>query len=255
MQSRNFDSTSSLYTMLEKWRPLNVFVVVVTKRLKQNLALSIAELREAAHGAPWVTKYGNAWMSENLVMTSLPSVRNLKMLMRPCLFGGKLHRQLRLRKTKRKFEDSKCRVNLCDQQLKKQQDDQQWKKQIDCLNRRHIVSIFTNLEVKSFYSEPARRNVGFLLLRWNFSRCKNEGKNQQWNKRTGYSPDMRVFMWFCFLFCDFVLLFRCFACSVDTPFTYLQSGLLSPVFRSMFIISLGVLFPNLLPSCFNLILS
>ena len=43
------------------------------------------------------------------------------------------------------------------------------------------------LEVKSFYSNPGRGNVGFFLLNGTF-RLLNVVENQQWNKRTGYSP-------------------------------------------------------------------
>ena len=51
------------------------------------------------------------------------SLHNLSMLMRLCLFGGKLHRQLHLHvtKKKRKIEDNKA-LNLCDQQRKKEQE-------------------------------------------------------------------------------------------------------------------------------------
>ena len=54
-----------------------------------------------------------------------PSVRNPTMVTHPCLFSGKLHRQLRLTQIKRKFEDNKIQGQfmLCDQQRKKEQDD------------------------------------------------------------------------------------------------------------------------------------
>ena len=52
-----------------------------------------------------------------------PSVRNPTMLMRSCLFGGELHRQLRLTKQKENLKTIKYKINLCDQQQKKEQDD------------------------------------------------------------------------------------------------------------------------------------
>ena len=66
-------------------------------------------------------------------MTSLPPVRNPAMLLRPCLFGGKFHCQLRLTKQTENLNTTKYRVNLCDQQRKKEQDDWEWEKQMDCL--------------------------------------------------------------------------------------------------------------------------
>ena len=51
-----------------------------------------------------------------------------------------------------------------------------------------------NLEVKSFYSDPARPNVEFFPLKLNFSLTKRCTKTQKWNKRIDCSPKRRVFI-------------------------------------------------------------
>ena len=60
------------------------------------------------------------------------SLKYAKLCCRGCrlrLFGGRLHRQMLLRKTKKKnLKTTKYKVNLCDQQ---RQDDKRRKKQID----------------------------------------------------------------------------------------------------------------------------
>ena len=54
--------------------------------------------------------------------------------MRPCLFDGKFHRQLRLTKTKRNFEDNKTKIQFMRKQLEKEQDDyKRREKQVDAL--------------------------------------------------------------------------------------------------------------------------
>ena len=78
----------------------------------------------------------------------------------------------------------------------------------------------------------ARWNFGFTLLKWNFSltkHCKTKEKNQLWNKRNGYSPNRRVFMWLYWLnfaglqFCEIWFFLQCWH-------AVRQNSLLSSVF-------------------------
>ena len=67
------------------------------------------------------------------------------------------------------------------------------------------------------YAVPARRNVEFFLLKWNFSltkRCKNKRNTQQWSKRIGCFVKRRLFIWF---WCQNFAVFQ-FSCSVDMSF-------------------------------------
>ena len=109
-----------------------------------------------------------------------------------------------------------------------------------------------NVEVKSFYSDTARRNVAFLLLEWNVSltqRCKPNRKIRNRIKglvilRRGEYIHVILLTKLCCLARYF------FSCSVDTATCLTSEQPFELIFQSMFVISLGVLYSNLVPFCF-----